>query len=58
MAQKHKISDYWNMGTVIGLGAALGVVVGALLDNLTLWLGIGAGLGVVLGAIIQLRKKH
>lgn len=55
--KKHKASDYWNMGTSIGLCAALGVVLGALLQNLVLWLCIGAGVGVVLGAISMLYKK-
>ncbi len=58
MAKKYKMADYWNMGTAIGLCAAVGIVLGALLDNLVLWLGIGAGVGVVLGAIIQTSKKN
>lgn len=55
--KKHKISDYWNMGTSIGLCAAVGIVLGALLQNLVLWLCIGAGVGVVLGAVSTLLKK-
>lgn len=47
----HKMSDYWSLGTAIGLCAAIGVVVGALLGNVALWLGVGAGVGVVVGAI-------
>ena len=31
--EKHKISDYWNMGTAIGLCAAVGIALGALLHN-------------------------
>lgn len=54
---KHKMSDYWNMGTSIGLCAAAGVVAGALLQNLHLWLGAGAGVGVVLGAVSLLYKQ-
>lgn len=46
------------MGTAIGLCAAAGIVLGALLDNLVLWLGTGAGAGVVLGAITQTSKKN
>lgn len=57
MRKKHKISDYWNMGTAIGLCAATGIVLGALLDNPVLWLCVGAGVGVVLGAITQTYKK-
>ena len=54
---RHKISDYWNMGTSIGLCAAVGIVLGALLQNLVLWLCIGAGTGVVLGAVPTLYKQ-
>jgi ElaB/YqjD/DUF883 family membrane-anchored ribosome-binding protein len=56
--KKHKMSDYWNMGTSIGLCAAVGIVVGALLQNLILWLGVGAGVGVVLGAVSLLYKRQ
>lgn len=55
---KRRISDYWNMGTAIGLCAALGILLGALLNNLILWLCVGAGVGVVLGAITQMSKKN
>ena len=56
--KKHKVSDYWSMGSSIGLCAAVGVVLGALLQNLVLWLGIGAGVGVVIGAIsMSYRQK-
>lgn len=51
------MSDYWNMGTAIGLCAAVGVALGALLNNVTLWLCIGAGVGAVLGAITQMNRK-
>jgi uncharacterized membrane protein YphA (DoxX/SURF4 family) len=57
MQRKNKMSDYWNMGTAIGLCAAIGIVLGALLYNLVLWLCIGAGIGVVLGAVTQMYKK-
>ncbi|NLT48374.1 MAG: hypothetical protein GXX92_08155 [Clostridiales bacterium] len=50
MNKKYKMSDYWNMGTAIGLCTAVGVVLGALLSNVALWLCIGAGAGTVLGA--------
>ena len=45
--KNRKMSDYWNMGTAIGLCAAVGIVLGALLQNVVLWLCIGAGVGVV-----------
>lgn len=54
---KKRIKDYWNMGTSIGLCAAVGIVLGAILNNLILWLLIGAGIGVVLGAVSQMYRK-
>lgn len=54
---KHNMTDYWNIGTVIGICAAVGIILGALLNNLILWLGIGTGIGVVLGAIVQMYKR-
>jgi len=54
---KRKISDYLSMGTSIGFCAAVGIVLGALLNNPVLWLLNGAGIGVVLGAVIQMYKK-
>lgn len=57
MEKKYKMSDYWNMGTAIGLGAALGIVLGAILNNVGLWLSIGAGVGVVLGAITHKERE-
>ena len=55
--EKHGISDYWSLGTAIGLCAAVGIVLGALLQNPILWLMIGAGVGVVLGAVSTLYKQ-
>ena len=55
--KKHKISDYWNMGTAIGLCAAIGIMLGALLQNVILWLCIRAGVGVLLEAISTQSKK-
>lgn len=55
--KKYKASDYWNMGTSIGLCAAVGIVLGALLQDLILWLCAGAGIGVVLGAVSMQHKK-
>jgi hypothetical protein len=54
---KNKVSDYWNMGSSIGLCAAVGVVLGALFQNIILWLCIGAGIGVVLGAVSMPYKQ-
>jgi ElaB/YqjD/DUF883 family membrane-anchored ribosome-binding protein len=56
--KKYKVSDYWNMGTSIGLCAAVGIVLGVVLQNLVLWLCVGAGIGVLLGAVsMQYKKK-
>ena len=55
--KKYKGSNYWSMGTSIGLCAAVGIVLGALLQNLILWLCVGAGVGVVLGAVLMLYKN-
>lgn len=54
---KRNWSEYWNMGTAIGLCGAVGVALGALLNNLVLWLLIGAGVGVVVGAAAQMYKR-
>ncbi len=56
--RNRKISDYWNMGTAIGMCAAVGIVLGALLQNVVLWLCIGVGVGVVLGAISANKKPR
>lgn len=55
--KKRKSPDYWGIGTVIGLCAAVGIVLGAILQNVTLGLSAGAGVGVVLGAILEMYKQ-
>lgn len=57
MKKKHKMSDYWNMGAAVGLCAAAGIALGAVLNNVAPWLCAGAGVGVVLGAVAQSYKK-
>jgi len=47
-----------NMGTAIGLCAALGILLGALLQNVAMWLCIGAGAGTVLGAILAVKTTQ
>ena len=54
---KRDIAQYWGMGTSIGLCAGVGVVFGAIMHNLILWMIIGAGIGVVIGAISEANKK-
>lgn len=56
--RNRKMSDYWNMGTAISLCTAVGIVLGALLQNVVLWLCIGAGVGVVLGAVSANKKPR
>ncbi len=55
--KKRKMSDYWGIGTAIGLCAGVGIVLGAIFQNVTLWLLIGAGVGGVLGAVSEMYKK-
>lgn len=55
--KKRNMSHYWNLGTSIGFCAAVGIIIGALTENLSLWLCIGAGVGVVLGAVSQMYKR-
>lgn len=54
---KYKVLSYWNIGASISLCAAVGIMLGALLQNLILWICAGAGVGVVLGAVSMLYKK-
>lgn len=49
--KKREMSEYWNAGTILVLCTAVGVVLGALLQNIVMWLCIGAGVGAVLGAL-------
>jgi uncharacterized membrane protein len=56
--KKRKMSDYLTTGTVIGLCTAIGVVLGALLQNVVLWPCIGVGIGVVLGAVSANKKPR
>ena len=40
-------------GSLIGIGAGVGLVFGIILDNLTMGMAIGAGLGTAAGAILE-----
>ena len=46
------------MGALIGIGAGFGLVLGALLGNITLGLAGGAGVGTVAGAIMETRRPR
>lgn len=49
-------ATFMSMGVFIGLGAAAGIVLGAILGELVLWMGMGAGVGVVAGAIFEANR--
>lgn len=55
--KKRKMLDDWNVGTVIGFSAGVGIVIGVLLQNVVLWLCIGAAVGVILGAVSMMYKN-
>jgi hypothetical protein len=44
------------LGSLIGIGAGLGLVVGILLGNLALGMTFGAGLGTMVGAVLETRR--
>lgn len=46
-----------NMGTMMTAGTAAGILLGALLQNIVLWLLIGAGIGTIMGAILSADKR-
>ena len=54
--KKRKMKDYWNMGIAIVLCVGVGIVIGALLHNVVLWLCIGAYAGVILGAVCTINS--
>lgn len=55
--KKRKMSEFWNMGTAIGLCTAIGIVLGVFLQKVALCMSIGAGIGVVIGAICVIEKQ-
>lgn len=50
-------SGHVGMGAAIAIGAALGLMVGTMLDSLALGIACGAGLGTVAGAILEGRTR-
>ncbi len=48
-------------GQIIGMslvaGASIGVVVGAVTDNVGFWIAIGTGIGLLVGAVIATRRE-
>ena len=42
----------WGVPIGIGVGATLGILVGVIIDQLTMGIGIGAGVGLVAGAAL------
>lgn len=55
--KKNAVATCRNMGTVMVAGTAAGIVLGALLQNIVLWLLAGAGIGTILGAILSADKS-
>jgi|GEM_PF-1452316 len=54
---EHTLADYLSMGTMIGLGTALGLLVGMWMDNLILGMLMGSSAGVVIGAIVEQNRR-
>lgn len=52
-----KMTDYLGMGTLIGLGAAIGILFGLLLDQPAWGMLGGAAAGTVIGAIVEAQRK-
>lgn len=54
---KVKKDDNASVGLGICFGSGMGIVLGAILGNVALWLSVGAAVGVVLGSSYDLIKK-
>ncbi len=50
--------SFISLGALIGLGGAVGIVVGAIVGNVALGLVCGAALGTVVGAIIESNRRR
>lgn len=50
-------SALFGIGTLIGIGAGIGLIFGTMLGNIALGLGAGAALGTVTGAIVESRRN-
>lgn len=55
--KKNAVATCRNMGTMMVAGTAAGIVLGALLQNIVLWLLVGAGIGTIMGAILASDKS-
>lgn len=53
MKSERKYSDILNMGSLISFFTGIGIVIGALTNNITMWLYIGAGVGVIVGILLR-----
>ncbi|WP_164905966.1 hypothetical protein [Gudongella oleilytica] len=53
MKPEKKYSNILNLGLLISLFTGLGIVIGALTNNITLWLYVGAGVGVMVGVLLN-----
>jgi hypothetical protein len=52
------VAAFAGIGTIIGIGAGIGLIFGTMLDALALGLACGAGLGVVVGAIAEAHQRR
>ena len=57
---KATMKDYVGMGTLIGLGAALGLLVATMLGSSAIGMGLAAGAaaGTVVGAVVESRRAR
>jgi len=46
------------MGALIGIGAAIGLIFGLMLDNLVWGLIVGAAIGTVAGAVLETNRRR
>lgn len=53
MKPEKKYSNILNLGLLISLFSGIGIVIGALTNNITLWLYVGAGVGVMVGVLLN-----
>ena len=55
--KKNVVTISRSMGAMMVAGTATGIVLGALLQNIVLWLFIGAGAGTIIGAVLSANKN-
>jgi hypothetical protein len=55
--KKNVVAACRNMGIMMVTCTAAGIVLGALFQNIVLWLFAGAGIGTIVGAILSVNKS-